>query len=421
MFFRDHELKWCTGRAVGLVTMRASPFRVELGCGLLRKYGQTQRRYKEVHGVAAKVEDASVRFTLAATAYRYGDTAQAARLRELTEALTSDEAGRIEANAAYHELEPFLHTVAADCAGQGSDLPLPPALLERWSQVHAREMARTAVIHFGAVKALSALEQAGIRAVPLKGFCLSSRFYARKSARGFKDLDLLVEEASLAGLHEALLAVGYEPAPGRPAFVPAPAFTVYKLPMEDKVTAMEIDIHIGMHWPEEYERRTSFYALDLWDQASQVEVEGLRLWTLSAEHLLITTLLDAAVNHRYARLIKFRDALEILRAAEIDWSAVDGWCCRWQVRSFVGPGLCYLAEIDPSISAPPAIRDSLLPSYAAMRSFLRALPADRLADHRSRSFSLANLLFFALADTPRERARGLLYVPQHLVKGRHRF
>jgi Uncharacterised nucleotidyltransferase len=371
--------------------------------------------------VAGKVEDASVRFTLTATAYRYGDSTQAARLREIAGALTPGEAGRVESNAAYHELEPFLHTVAADCCEQGLALRLPPALLERWSHVHTREMARTAVIHYGAVKALSILDEAGIRAIPLKGFYLSSRFYARKSARGFKDLDLLVEEASLADLHEALLAGGYEPAPGRPAFVPAPAYTVYKLPLEDGVTAMEIDIHVGMHWPEEYERRTALSAKDLWDEAAPAELEGMRLWALGVEHLLITTLLDAAVNHRYARLVKFRDALEMLRVSEVDWGAVEGWCRRWGVCSFVGPGLRYLGEMDPSLSIPRALQDSLLPSYAAMRLFLRSLPPGGLPDHRSRSFSPANLLFFILSDTAGARARGLLNLPLHVVRGRRRF
>ncbi|MEW6554197.1 MAG: nucleotidyltransferase family protein [Actinomycetota bacterium] len=371
--------------------------------------------------MAAGIEDASARFTLAATAYRYGDPGQAAQLNGLADALTPGEAGRIGANAAYHELEPFLHTVAADCSEQGYMLPLPPEMLEGWSQAHTREMARTAVIHYGAVKALGALDAAGVRAIPLKGFYLSSRVYTRKSARAFKDLDLLVEEASLADLHAALLDGGFEPAPGRPAFVPAPAYTVYRLPMEDGLTAMEIDVHIGMHWPAEYERRTALNAGDLWDGASPVEVEGMRLWALSAEHLFITTLLDAAVNHRYARLVKFRDALELLRSAEVDWGAVESWSRRWEVRSFVGPGLRYLVEIDPSLSIPREAQDSLMPSYATMRGFMRALPAIGLPDHRSRSFSPANLLFFMLSDTARERARGLLSTPSHLIRGRHRF
>jgi len=371
--------------------------------------------------VADTGKDISGSFLLAATAYRYGDGAQAESMAEMAARLTPDGAGRLEENAAYHELEPLLHTVAVDCSESGFELKLQPELLQRWSQAHAREKARTTIIHFGAVKALGALEKAGIRAIPLKGFYLTSGLYERKSARGFKDLDLLVERPSLAGLNDALLAAGFEPAPARPSFVPAPAYTVYSLPVEGTDTAMEIDIHIGMHWPEEYERRTRFRSQDLWSGASREEVEGMHLWALSPEHLVITTMLDAAVNHRYARLVKFRDLVEVARRLEIDWQAVDDWCRRWEVRSFVGPGLLYLGEIDERLDMPTGTLDSILPPYAAMRAFLRALPVQGLPGHRSRSFSPANLLFFLLSDTGPERARGLLRVPRHMFRGRHRF
>ncbi len=371
--------------------------------------------------MANKKGGVSAAFPLAALTYVYGDVDEAARLAEAAGGMGAGEAGRLGANAAYHELEPLLHTIAADCSGLGSPLPLPEELLEGWSLAHAREQARTTIVHYGAVKALNALADAGIRALPLKGFYLSSRFYGRKGARGFKDLDLLVEPAAIPGLNETLLDAGFQPAPGRPSFVPAPAHTVYFLPMEGGEAAMEIDIHIGMHWPGEYERRTRFRSEDIWANAAPEELEGLRLWAMSPEHLVITTLLDAAVNHRYARLVKFRDAVETLRTAEVDWGEVEHCCRSWEVRSFVGPGLYFLRGMDAPLSPPPGVLDSILPSYPAMNMFLRALPVDALPDHRSRSFSLPNLIFFTLSDSPRERARGLLHIPGHILRGRRRF
>jgi len=360
-------------------------------------------------------------FLLAAVAYRYGETEGAERLAARAAGLSPSETARLGGNAAYHELEPLLHTVAADCSDIGCPLHLPRELTAGWSQAYAREIARTTIIQFGAVKALGALAEAGIRAIPLKGFYLTSTTYARKDARGFKDLDLLVEREALPGLHEALLGAGFQPAPERPSFVPAPAYTVYSFPMEGSDAAMEIDIHIGMHWPEEYERRTGFRSADLWSHAAPEQAEGLRFWAMSPEHLLITTFLDAAVNHRYARLVKFRDIIEILRTSDVDWDRVEEFCGRWEVRSFVGPGLRLLREIDSALPVPSSAVDSTLPSYAAMRAFTHFLPAGALPDHRSRSFSLPNLLFFVLADTSRERARGLAHIPRHLFRGRHRF
>jgi hypothetical protein len=360
-------------------------------------------------------------FLLAATAYRCRHEHDADRLSKLAVALTPHEACILQDNAAYHELEPLLHTIVTDCSESGIALRLPPHLPSRWAEVHEREMARSAIIHYGAVKALRALEEAGVRAIPLKGFYLAASSYERKSARAFKDLDLLVERAALEDLNEALLGAGFLPAPDRPSFVPAPAYTVYSLPVEGSDTAMEIDIHIGMHWPAEYDRRTELRAEDLWSKATQEEVGGMRLWALSTEHLLITTFLDVAINHRYARLVKFRDVLEVLRRAEVDWDEMAECCRRWRVLSFICPGLRFMGEIDERLAIPASMFDSLLPPYAAMRAFLRALPLEALPGHRSRSFSLANLLFFLLADTPGERARGLLHMPRHMFRGRHRF
>jgi len=366
-------------------------------------------------------KDTAGLFLIAAVAYRFGDGEAAGNLSRLVREMGARDLDRLVENAAYHELEPLLHLIGDDCSRLGSQLDLPPELAARWSQVHEREIARCTIIHHGAVKALSALADAGVRAVPLKGFTLASRYYDRKSARSYKDLDLLVEPGALADMNRALLEAGFRPAPQRPAFVPAPAYTVYSLPMEGSDTAMEIDIHIGMHWPAEYETRTRFDSGDLWSQASPGEVEDLPAWHLSLEHLVITTLLDAAVNHRYARLIKFRDVIEVLRAAEVDGDEVERWCRLWEVRSFAGPGLSYLSGMDPSLSLASGVLSSMLPTYATMKAFMRSLPLPELPDHRSRSFSLPNLLFFVLADTQRERARGLLSLPGHMFRGRKRF
>lgn len=376
---------------------------------------------KEGRGLSGKAESVSSLFLLAAVAYRFGDEGEAARLAKLAGRMTPSGMDRLTVNAAYHELEPLLHLIATDCSACDQPLELPPELAARWSQVHAREAARSTIIHYGAEKALSALAEAGVRAAPLKGFFLASESYEKKSARAFKDLDLLVEPDTLAQLNEALLGAGFQPASHRPAFVPAPAYTVYSLPLEGSDTAMEIDIHTGMHWPGEYESRTSFRSEDLWSYSSRHEVEGMPAWVLSPEHLIITTFLDVAVNHRYARLVKFRDILEILSGTEVDWAETEDWCRRWEVRSFVGPGLRYLDGMDSSLAIPSGTLDAMLPSYAAMKMFTRFLPVSALPDHRSRSFSLANLLFFVLADAPRERANGLLRLPGHMLRGRKRF
>jgi hypothetical protein len=359
-------------------------------------------------------------FLLSAITYDFGDGQAAALLKEMAHEVPANQLLRLSQNAAYHELEPLLHLISVDCSQLHCPLDLPQELLSRWAQIHEMELARSAIIQFGAAKAMATLANAGIRAIPLKGYFLASSFYERKGARAFRDLDLLVEKDSLQALDEALRKAGFVPQPGRPSFVPAPAHTVYSLPLEESDMAMEVDIHIGMHWPEEYFQRTNLIPEDLWAEASPLDVEGQPAWGMSREHLVATTLLDVAINHRYARLIKFRDLYEILHDTVIKWDAMISLCERWKVRSYVGPGLRFMSGMDPDIDIPKGVLDSILPSYPLMNLYLRTLPLASLPNHRSRSFSSSNLCFFLLADTPIERARGLMHIPSHMLRGRHK-
>lgn len=361
---------------------------------------------------------ASAEFLLAAVSYRFGEAEDAERLQDMSRGISRVEVEALEENASYHELEPLLHLVCEDCASLGVDLSLPRPVVEAWRSAHARETVRATLIHHVAAKTLSALARAGLRVVPLKGYYLSARYYERKGARGFRDLDILVEEEALGDLDRALSAMGFRPRPERPSFVPAPAHTVYFLALEDGETVVELDVHVGMHWPAEYERRTRFRAADLWRDAFPETLDGLPVWALRPEHLVATTLLDLAVNHRFARLVKFRDVLEIIGKSQPRWEELARCCRDWKVASYVGPGLWYLRELDSARRVPDHAPASVLPSYPLMRRFLRVFPPGRLPSHRARSFSLPNLIFFLLADTPLERLRGLLRIPQHILRGR---
>lgn len=356
-------------------------------------------------------------FLLAAVAYRFRNAGDAGRLQALSRDVSPAEAKVLGDNAAYHELGPLLHLVCEDCASLGLELSLPQKVREVWRHAHAREAVRATLIHHVAAKTLPALAEAGIRAVPLKGYYLSARFYERRGARAFRDLDILVEKEALAELDRALSALGFRPRPGRPSFVPAPAHTVYFLALEDGESVVELDVHVGMHWPAEYERRTRFRASDLWKYAFPESLDGLPIWALRPEHLVATTLLDIAVNHRFARLVRLRDVMEIIGKTSPDWDFLVRCCVDWRVASFVAPGLDYLRELDPARRVPDRACEALLPSYPLVRAFLHSLPPCDLPSHRARSFSLPNLLFFLLADTFPERLRGLLHLPRHLLRG----
>lgn len=360
-------------------------------------------------------------FLLAAVAYRFGEEGDARNLSLLSSRLGAGEEGSLALDARYHELGPLLHLVAVDCAALGHPVRVSPSTLRGWEEEYHLEMMRSTLVVEGARRALAALSGAGITVIPLKGPYLSMRYYRQPGARPFRDFDLLVREEDLPGLHSALTAAGFRPLPERPSFVPAPAWTVYSLPLEDGLTAVEVDVHVDMHWPEEYRRRTRFRISDVWEGSHRETWEGFPVKAMRPEHLLVTILLDLACNHRYARLIKFRDLMEIIASEGLDWEEVTRCSLRWEAASLVGPGLFYLRILAPGNPVPLPVVERLLPRNLTGRLFLRSLPPQDLPVHRSRSFSTANLLFFLLADRRWERWLGLVYIPRHIIRGLRRF
>lgn len=360
-------------------------------------------------------------FLLAAVSYRFGEEEDARNLSRLSGCLDTKEEKILGDDAKYHELLPLLHLVAADCASLGHALELSPSTLRDWEAEYRRETVRSVLVMHGARAALASLSGHGIRVIPLKGAYLSTRYYRRPGARPFRDFDLMVRKEDLQGLHSALIGAGFRPVEDRPSFVSAPACTVYSLALEDGATVVEVDVHVSMHWPGEYDRRTRFRVSDIWGDAQPETWEGTSILAMRPEYLLIVTLLDLAVNHRYARLIRFRDLLEIIDKEAIDWEEVSRYAKLWEVASQVGPGLLFLRHLDTANRVPSSLIDELIPGYPTARLFLRFLHPWDLPAHRSRSFSLANLLFFLLADRAGERLRGLVYIPRHLSRGVRRF
>jgi hypothetical protein len=79
-------------------------------------------------------------------------------------------------------------------------------------RLHANRM-RALFYRGAAAKVLSALERAGIRALPVKGFALAESVHADPGCRLYGDLDILVDVKSLRAAVDALRPIGYRALP----------------------------------------------------------------------------------------------------------------------------------------------------------------------------------------------------------------
>lgn len=340
--------------------------------------------------------------------FRFGNNEDA---RELARSLDSLDLNDL----IYHSLLSLMHLALEDLDEKGLLPDRPGTLREKCATAFHRDLVRTTLIDHNCRLLLLDSAQAGLLPMPLKGNYLSSLVYAHKDARPYRDIDLLVRPRDLPTMAEVLKRNGYLPRRGMEEFLPAPYSTTYVKHLEGDRLKVDLDLHTSIHWPREYFARTRFDAADIWRQASRIDFTGVPSMAMSPEHLVIYTCLDLAVNHRFARLLKFRDLYEILSRFTLDYDELLYWVNRWEVRSFVYPALDLFRQAGGESLIPPDLLEDLDPRYCLSKAFRTLLPARALPRHRARDVSPANLVFFLLADDPKRRRSGLLYLLRHLL------
>jgi hypothetical protein len=254
----------------------------------------------------------------------------------------------------------------------------------------------------------------GLRVIPLKGSYLASRIYSRKEARPYRDIDLMFRQEDLGAASRILKEEGFTPRKGGPEFVPSPYCTSHQRTLEGGRLKVEVDLHVSMHWPREYFRRTRFNQADIWGCSREDELAGMPVTSMSPEHLLICTCLDLAMNHRFARLIALRDLFEMVSGTGIDFEEVSSWSRRWEVCSFVYLSLDLLCRLGEGRLLPEDALERMRPRYPMIRLYRSTLIPSRLPSMRARSLTPRNLLFFLLGDHPAQRLHGLRGLPRHL-------
>ncbi len=346
--------------------------------------------------------------------YSFGDVNDRATLMEKMHSVTPLGEKRLSSILEVHRLKPLFFSAFLDATGEKRKGTPCPNLVHDCEMDQRGHLLSTTLLDHHLELILARFAEHGLKVIPLKGPYLSGEVYSKKDVRPYRDIDLLVREGDLPRATLLLEEEGFKPSESIDSFIPLPYSTHYTKILKGGRLKVDVDLHISIHWPRDYFRRTSFRIEDIWSQASPSTYKGIAIQAMAPEHLFIYTALDLAINHRFARLIKFRDLFEILQKFQVDPEQVVHWSWLWEVRSYIYLSLSLLAEILVDKFSLPQLPEDIKPRYLLLKWYEKLLDVGELPLLRPRMMTPSNLLFLLLGDTPRYRWMGTYYLPYHL-------
>jgi hypothetical protein len=171
------------------------------------------------------------------------------------------------------------------------------------------------------VALMAELQQAGIRALPLKGPALAQQLYGDPTARQSADLDLLVHPEDLKRAAEYLVAQGYRSVDGYAELYPRQQQAFLNRYHDFGFRHTQRAIQVELHW--RFFETPSYFSLPLEDRlfcSHQVSFGGTVLSTLPPEVTLLYLCAHGA-QHLWFRLLWAGDIAALLAQKEPVW----GW------------------------------------------------------------------------------------------------
>jgi len=278
-----------------------------------------------------------------------------------------DQWGRLLDLAERHDLAPFLAWRLDAPAG---DAGLPLEVRQQLTESRRLGAARNLVIFRDLERLLSALGEAGVPAIVLKGPHLAEHVYQSPELRQMRDLDILVPGESLGQASAVASRLGYEP-PREQAPEETLALSQHVPPLSRRGA-----VPVELHWS--IEKPGNPYAIDiegLWRRSVPARFGGTEAAVLSPEDLLLHLCLHAGYHHRFdISLQAFCDLGELIGtdAGGISWPVVERRTADWAAARPVHLCLSLAHELlRAAVPAdvltrlkPPSFRDDV---YAAAR------------------------------------------------------
>jgi putative nucleotidyltransferase-like protein len=295
---------------------------------------------------------------------REGDAAtKAARLG----GLSPDEWNEVVASALANQVGPLLYSRLKELADDGR---LPRERLQVLRAAYLATAERNLRLYRELAVVLTALRQAGIPVIVLKGAHLAKAVYGNIALRPMGDLDLLVKAADLSRAAAALRDLGY----AAEAYGPSAAGQEGKRPPDAELAGgpghhLPPFVRPGaaaaeVHWTLAHTALALEIDLDgLWARAQPVVLGGAPTLGLGPVDLLLHQCLHAGEHHGFRiGLRPFCDVAQILRhcRAELAWDEVRLRARQWRTANGVYMTLRLLGGLlEPPV--PEAVLAALRP------------------------------------------------------------
>ena len=199
--------------------------------------------------------------------------------------------------------------------------------------------ARGAVLTARWGEATSALREAGIETITLKGIVLAHTVYPEPGLRPMADIDLLVRPADRLRAIEVLARLGYRtPGPEAERLGESRCFA----------ELVRDGVLLDLHWDiARYLRFDGVVRVDhegLWSRARPLALAEGRSLALCPEDTLLHLVLHLTLGSDFARVLWYADIDALIRrhARELDWSRIVDEARRWRIGALLDLSLIHI-------------------------------------------------------------------------------
>jgi putative nucleotidyltransferase-like protein len=197
-----------------------------------------------------------------------------------------------------------------------ANAPVPDDALRKMEHSAAVTVRQNLFLTSEMLRVTGALNESGIRAVPMKGAVLAQSLYGDLGLRPFSDTDLLVRREEIEAAESVVMTFGYKPEVSIPA-----EHRERWLKHQCELTFRRGEMsRLELHWDIAHPHFTLQTGVEgFWSRLATTKIGDASVPKLSDPDLLFTLIVHGS-RHAWSRLMWLVDVAELLRMQpQIDW------------------------------------------------------------------------------------------------------